>query len=99
MCVFPLVCDMITKANFGNYHLDMHISVSSIFIQPLSNETSPKVERVVKDEVQAPPRTNAAIRKAEELSEDPQSPALPAQVSCLKLTKKLVVVNILLSSQ
>ena len=68
----------------------MLISVSNIFIQPLSDETSPKVERVEKDEVQAPPGTNAGIRRADKVLEDPQSPALTAQVSSLNMTKKLL---------
>ena len=79
---------MITNVSFGNYCLDVHISVSSIFIQSSSDGTSSKAERVEKDEVQAPPSTKSGINRAEKVSEDPQSQALTDQVSSLKLIKK-----------
>ena len=92
---------MITNVSFGNYCLDVHISVSSIFIQSSSDGTSFKAERVEKDEVQASLCTTPGITRVEKVSEDPQSQASAAQVSSLKLTKIhcIHVVDIFLASQ
>ena len=96
MCVSSLLFGMITNVSFSNYCLDVHISVSSIFIQSSNDGTSSKAERVEKDEVQAPPSTKSGIKRGE-VSENPQSQASTTQVSSLKLIKKsLCVVDILL---